>query len=228
MPSSTDAFSSLPSASASPSPAFRTLCRWTYHWYATSGIDAIWVRRLLRHDVKEQRLADLGQDWLFFCRVIVIGLRRTYVFGGQSPFLVHMQVHFPPWRLLLRVGVALYSNDLIFTLFMMVLSNRSWNGVLFVKGADYLLVSHVENNKSVWVCPKINFNLVHHTSCMCYHRGNIMDSIAICVVLRRAICVRGNIMNSIAICILRRAMAIWTFLLNPSYLELEEKNPYCI
>ena len=60
------------------------------------GIDALRVRRMLRHDVKEQRLADLGQDWLFFCRVIVIGLRRTYVFGGQSPFLVHMQVHFPP------------------------------------------------------------------------------------------------------------------------------------
>ncbi len=63
---------------------------------ATGGIDVIRVQHLLRYDVKEQRLADLGQDWLLCCRVIVSGLRRTYVFGGQSPFLVHTQVHFPP------------------------------------------------------------------------------------------------------------------------------------
>ena len=69
---------------------------WVAFHDATGGIDAIRVRRLLRHDVKEQRLADLGQDWLLCCRVIVIGLRRTYVFSGQSPFLVHTQVHFPP------------------------------------------------------------------------------------------------------------------------------------
>ena len=33
-------------------------------------------------------------------------------------------------------------------------------GVLFLYGADYLFVSHVQDNKSVWVSPKITFNLV--------------------------------------------------------------------
>ena len=32
--------------------------------------------------------------------------------------------------------------------------------------ADYIFVSHVENNKSVWVCPKITFNLVASQECV--------------------------------------------------------------
>ena len=52
---------------------------------AGCGIDVLRVRRMLRHDVKEQRLADLGQDWILWGRVIVIGLERTY-FGWTFTF----------------------------------------------------------------------------------------------------------------------------------------------
>ena len=69
---------------------------WVAFHDAGGGIDALRVRRMLRHDVKEQRLADLGQDWILWGRVIVIGLERTYISGGPSPFPVHTQVHFPP------------------------------------------------------------------------------------------------------------------------------------
>ena len=69
---------------------------WVAFHDAGCGIDVLRVRRMLRHDVKEQRLADLGQDWILWGRVIVIGLERTYILGEPSPFPVHMQVHFPP------------------------------------------------------------------------------------------------------------------------------------
>ena len=63
---------------------------------AGGGIVALRVRRMLRHDVKGQRFADLGQDWILWGRVIVIDLERTFILGGRSPFPVHTQVHFPP------------------------------------------------------------------------------------------------------------------------------------
>ena len=63
---------------------------------AGGGIDVLRVPRMVRHDVKGQCLADLGQDWILWGRVIVIDLERTYILGGPSPFPVHTQVHFPP------------------------------------------------------------------------------------------------------------------------------------
>ena len=63
---------------------------------AGGGIDVLRVPRMLRHDVKGQCLADLGQDWILWGRVIVIDLERTYILGGPSPFPVHTQVQFPP------------------------------------------------------------------------------------------------------------------------------------
>ena len=63
---------------------------------AGGGIDVLRVPRMLRHDVKGQCLANLGQDWILWGRVIVIDLERTYILGGPSPFPVHTQVHFPP------------------------------------------------------------------------------------------------------------------------------------
>ena len=63
---------------------------------AGGGIDVLRVQCMLRHDVKGQHLADLGQDWILWRRVIVIDLERTYILGGPSPFPVHTQVHFPP------------------------------------------------------------------------------------------------------------------------------------
>jgi len=63
---------------------------------AGGGIDVLQVWCFLRHDVKGQRLADLGQDWILCGRVIVIGLERTYIWDGPSPFPVHTKMHFPP------------------------------------------------------------------------------------------------------------------------------------
>ncbi len=63
---------------------------------ADGGIDVLRVWRMLRHDVKGQCFADLGQDWILWGRVIVIDQERTFILGGRSPFPVHMQVHFPP------------------------------------------------------------------------------------------------------------------------------------
>jgi hypothetical protein len=69
---------------------------WVAFHDADGGIDVLRVWRMLRHDVKGQCLADLGQDWILWGRVIVIDIERTYILDGPSPFPVHTHAHFSP------------------------------------------------------------------------------------------------------------------------------------